>query len=357
MIPLPIDIRQIINLKGELASKNQAKAEHQSKMNTLRSNASTLMRKSCNESQSESDFEKKKNKALHHEISNGKQYVVRQTADIRKEYQSLMINRSSIFNVNNDLIKTEKELKEARDENKNLQNAIDERGKYDELISKLERERTQLAKCLEDSLFSNQEACREYEIRVKDALEAETRANDEVEVYKMEIKAERDSNNQVLGQLKSTNTVLEAELKSQREYVDELRASTLTELAVKIKAGIEAVASQELAKSSIGAAQSIRTCEERWKRRIEEINQENSKVISALQEEHQNEIRYNSSQYRIQLEQTRTEVESRLQKKHSDSIRAALEHKEAQRQDDVRNELKRCEQVRNKYIHIAWILL
>ncbi len=269
----------------------------------------------------------------------------KKSTQMRKGFKTLLKEGSELSNTSSKLIKTEKELRELRDANMHLQNAIEERGNHDDVIFRLENEKNELSKRLEDEVFHQKEITNSFEVKCKESQEAESRALEEVEMYKLELKSENERHSEVLGQLKSANKVLEAELKSQREYIEELRASSWTDLAAKMKESIEVVASQELAKSSIGAAQSVASCEERWKRRIKEVNMEHRKEVTTMQEAHQNEIRYKDSEFRIQLEEARTELTERLQKKHSQSLKAVVNHKEVQRQNDLKNELKRYEQV------------
>ncbi len=275
----------------------------------------------------------------------------KKSPQMRKGFKTLMKEGSDLTHTSSNLIKTEKELRELRDANMHLQNAIEERGKHDDVISRLENEKNELSKRLKDEVFHQKEVTNNFVTKFKESQEAETRALEEVEMYKLELRSENERHAEVLGQLKSANKVLEAELKSQREYIEELRASSWTDLAAKMKEGIEAVASQELAKSSIGAAQSVASCEERWKRRLEEMNMEHRKELTTIHEEHQNEMRYKASESRIQLEEARTELTERLQKKHSQSLKAVVNHKEVQRQNDLKNELKRYEQVSNRGFH------
>jgi len=307
-----------------------------SKINLLRSEAQSLLNVDLGPQMRKHE----------HDGSEDNREKIKDSTTLRQEYKALVIGRSNTFAANNDFIKAEKELKVARDENRLLQGVIVDRGQHDQIISRLETERNALARRLEDELFTKNEARRQMEVITRDALEKVEKSKAQVEFLNMELKGEKDCHDKVLAQLKSSHIVLKAELESQREYLDELRAASWTDLAAKVKAGVEAVTSRELAKSSIGVAQAVTTCEERWKRRLEEVSLEDSKEMSALRDEHHNEMRYKNSQFQIQLEEVRVEVEDRLQKKHTEALKATLKHKESQRQVDVKNEIKRWEQVR-----------
>lgn len=264
---------------------------------------------------------------------------------LRQECKKLLLEKSDAFGSSLAVAGIEKELEIARDENKILQSTIADRGHHDRIISKLQKQCNELSKKLEDELFRKNEARRRMESKVKEVTDVLEKSKDRVHLLESDLNSEKSRNEKVLEQVKTANKVLESELKSQREFVEEIKEASWSDLATKIRAGIEAVTSQELAKSSIGATQAVSACEKRWKRRLEELNSNHMKEISALSEDHKNELRYKHSQFQIHLEQGRAEVEDRLQKKHTDALRATLNHKESQRQIDIKHEIKRWEQV------------
>jgi len=264
---------------------------------------------------------------------------------LRQECKKLLLDKSDAFGNSLAVAGIEKELEIARDENKILQSAIADRGHHDRIISKLQKQCNDLSNKLEDELFRKNEARRRMESKVKEVTDTLDKSKDRVHLLESDLNSEKIRNEKVLEQVKTANKVLESELKSQREFVKEIKEASWSELATKIRAGIEAVTSQELAKSSLGVTQAVSACKERWKRRLEELNLNHVKEISALSEDHKNELRYRHSQFQIHLEQGRVEVEERLQNKHTDALRVTLNHKESQRQIDIKHEIKRWEQV------------
>lgn len=267
------------------------------------------------------------------------------TQAMRQKCKKSLLDKSVGLESSIIVAESEKELKAARDDIKILQGAISDRGHHDRIINKLQNQCNELSKRLEDELFRKNEARRRMDSKGKDIKEALEKSNDRVHVLEVDLTSEKSRNEKAQGQLKTANKILEAELISQRDYVEEMRDSSWSELAAKVRAGIEAVTSQELAKSSLGVTKAVSACEERWKRRLMELDLNHAKEIVKFKEDHKNELRYNNSQFQIQLEQGRVDVEERLQKNHTDSMRATLSHKESQKQMHVKQEIKRWEQV------------
>ena len=215
-----------------------------------------------------------------------------------------------------------------------------------------EEENQTIIRRLENDIFGKTELIRNMGLELKESLQALRKTENEVEFLKTKVKNEKLSCEETVRHLGCKNKVLEAELKSQREYADELGTSVWTELATKVKEGVEAVTSRELSKSNIGSAKVIAACESRWKKRLEELNVEHHKELTKIREEHNNETRFKNSQFQIQLEEGRKEVVERLHIEHTKLLKATLAHKESQRQADVRNESKRWERVRFCFIHM-----
>lgn len=218
-------------------------------------------------------------------------------------------------------------------------------GEYHEIVATLQSELDDVSHRLKDELFEKRELRRKMDLTVFELSESLEKLKDKIQVLEVELSNEKIKGDKAIEQLKSSNRVLQAELVCQREYVENLKSSSLADLTSKLREGIEVVAAQEIAKSNIGTEQSLVACEERWKRRLEEMQQEREKEKITLQEKHQNEMRYRQSQFQIQVEQSRIDIEDRLQQRFSESLKAAVAHKEAQRQLDIKHEIKRWEQV------------
>jgi hypothetical protein len=189
------------------------------------------------------------------------------------------------------------------------------------------------------------------ELKVCELTESIEKMKEKIQSMEVELTDENIRNMKAIEQLTSSNRLLQAELECQREYVEKFRSASCSDLVEKLKVGIETITSQEILRSVIGTEQAILSCQESWKRRIEEIQIEHEKHLVKLLEKHQNDIRYTRSQFQIQMEQSRVEIEDRVQKRCADSLKAAIAHKESQRQLDIKNEIKRWEQVSCSKIH------
>jgi hypothetical protein len=325
---------KIIRLKEELDSKTKAKQEHSSKISALRSEVQSSLNFSEGERQVEAQARQDQDRN-----------DTRNQNDITLEDCKNMSTESSSLAFDNDFEEVENELKVVREENGLLHNFIADRKQHDEIIVRLEKQCSELARKLKHETFHKNEANREIGGKLEEAFKALNKSKGQTELLEIDMTNKQDCHEIVVRQLKSTNKVLEAELQSQKEYVDELRSNTWTEVVAKVKAGVEAVTSQEMAKSSMGVAKAVTACEDRWRKRLEEVNVAHIEDISRLREENKQELRYKQSQFLIQIEEVRAEVENRLQQQHTESMRAKLNHKESQRQLDVNNEMKRWEQV------------
>lgn len=215
----------------------------------------------------------------------------------------------------------------------------------DKIVEKLYHQCNSLSKRLQDELFDKNEARRRMEARLKESSKALDNAKAKIMLLETDLENEKEVNEKSANQLKTTNKVLTAELETQREYVKELKTASWTELNSSIRQGVEHLISQELTKSSMGVAHAVATCEEQWKKRIEELSTQHLKEVTSLKDDHKNELRYKMSQLQIQFEQGRVEIEERLQQKHNESLRASLDHKEHQKMLEIKNEVKRWEQV------------
>ena len=327
---------QILRLKEELNSKAKAKKEYSYTINALKSETKSSLKIGGEEGGSKYTFSLRK----HHSDSRGD--LVNTLA--RRANRSHTGPNSP--NISSELFEVvQNELKAAREENGILHNVIKDRGRHDEIITSLEKQRNDLSRQVKDEIFNKDEQRRKLEGKLKETIQDLEKSKEKIIILQTDMNNKQDYHERRLGQLKSTNKVLQAELESQKEYTDELRTTTWTELTAKVKAGVEAVTSQELAKSSIGVAQAVKDCEERWKKRLDDINLVHMKDILTLKSEHQNKLRYQQSHLDLQVEEAQVKVEERLQDKYSESIKAMLNHKELQRQADIKSEIKRWEQV------------
>jgi len=315
--------------------KSQARDEHVSTINKLRSKAESVL-----EADNQADFTI---------IREKEQEIVEDQVDdtrvLRQNCKKLLLSKSDGFGSSIAVAESEMGLDVARNEIKVLQGVIADRGHHDRIIRKLQNQCNELSKRLEDELFRKNETRRRMDSTWKEKKEALEKSKDRVYVLEKDLTSEKSRHEKALGQLKTAIKILEAELVAQRDYAEEMKESSWSELAAKIRAGVEAVTSQELAKSRLGVTKAISACDERWKRTLEELDLNHAKEILNLKEDHKNELRYNKSQFQIQFEQGQVEVEESIQKKHTDSMRASLKHKESQNEMDMKYEIKKWEQV------------
>ncbi len=241
--------------------------------------------------------------------------------------------------------KIQMDLKLVQEENRYLQKIISERGGGDDLIDRLKSEQDRLEKLLRQETFTKSELHKKIEATSMELAKTKARARDEVQRLQSTIQSEKEDHQKVSDQIRSANKVLEAEVKAQRDYVHELRAGSWTELATKLKAEVEVVVTQELAKSSMCVSQAVGSCEERWKRRIQEIEAEHSNEILRMKEQFDNDLRFKLSQKEIMVEEARVSIEERLKKEHKQSLDAALRHEEMQRISEIKTEAQKWEQV------------
>jgi hypothetical protein len=248
----------------------------------------------------------------------------------------------------NEIKKIQKDLKSAEEENEYLQKTIIDRGRHDGIIKRLDTEKDSLQALLKQEVFSKNELHRKYESVSMELVEVKKRANDEIQRFKRSIQSEKDNSNKISAQMRSTNQVLEAEVQVQRSYVNELRAKSWTDLAVRIRTEIEAAVTQELTKSSMGVSEAVGSCEERWKRQIQEIQLQHQHEIVKMKEQSENDLRFKLSQNQICLEEAKVSIEGKLKKEYNQSLDAAMRQEEMHRLFEVQNESKKWEQVRCK---------
>lgn len=244
-----------------------------------------------------------------------------------------------------DLIKAEKKLREANLRNCQLQSALTERGAHDRIIRDLEEECNNLRKQLEEERYDKYRSQKELQDRNFDLIHEERRTRDELDRLTTEIEEKTKHHNTSMDTLIGMTKVIEAEIQTQREYVKQIRKESYDELASQLKVRMNDVIVQAISESCFGISRAVVSSDEVWKSKLTEIFQEHSSEISKLHSEYRNEIIFKESQYRMQLEADRNESEKRFQMRLSESLKTAVEHKERQHQNDLKNETKRWEQV------------
>lgn len=320
----------ISQLKNEFAQKTQARDEHLSMIKAIRSRISSELEIGT---------------SLEKNVTTQKQCLYEISKEKEKRDQDTLVPVIRPDSSEYVLSEVETGNFEFRDEPEVYHHSTPETGEYNETIARLHSDLDDVSHRLRDELFEKNELRRKMDMKVSELSESLERTKDEIQILEAELSNEKIKNEKAMEQLKSSNRVLQAELVCQREYVEKMRSSSLTDLASQLREGFEIITAHEIAKSNIGTEQSLKACEERWKKRFEEINQEHVKEKTILQEKHQHELRYRQSQCQIQVEQSRIEIEDRLQLRFSESLKAAIAHKEAQRQLDLKRENKRWEQM------------
>jgi hypothetical protein len=311
----PIKISQ---LRSEFVEKTQARDEQLSMIKAIRSRISSEL-----------------------EITTSQQ-----DRTVKSEEQGLdeVILKSSNFS-EQELPGVEEENVDAYNDSEVFCHSNQEAGEDYETVARLQSEIEDVSNRLKNEMLEKNEQKRKMDWKVSELSESSEKLKDKIQILEVELSNQKVKNEKIVDQLKSSNRVLQAELVCQREYVENLRSASLADLASKLREEVETIAVQEIAKSNIGTEVALKECEERWKRRFEEMQLEHEKEKTLLHEKYQNEMRYNKSQCQIQVEQTRVEVEDRLQQRFTESLKAAIAHKEAQRQLDLKNEMKRWTQV------------
>ena len=233
-------------------------------------------------------------------------------------------------------------------DNENLRPAINQRSrKNNEIIESLVQERDELHKSLRDEIIKHNNLRNEFDVTSRDLIELKAKSKNDIESLRNKLQNEKDSNKKLQSQIRSTTQVLEAELKVQRDYVNDLRAESWSELARKLKKEVEASVSQELTKSTMSVSQAIGSTEERWKTRIQEVQAEHENEIEKMKQEFANDLRYKLSQNELKFDMDRVSIEERLKKEHNHSLEVALRQEELLHRNNLKNESRKWEQVCN----------
>ncbi len=221
-----------------------------------------------------------------------------------------------------------------------------ERLGHTELIESLVQERDQLHKSLREEIIKHNNLRNKFDVTSRDFIELKARSKNEIESLRGNLNSEKDSNKKLTSQMRSTTQVLEAELKVQRDYVNELRAESWSELTTKLKKEVEASLSQELTKSTMSVSQAVGSTEERWKIRMKEMQGEHENEVEKMKQEFENDLRYQVSQNELKFNADKVSIEERLKKEHTYSLEAALRQEELLHRNILKNESKKWEQVR-----------
>lgn len=254
---------------------------------------------------------------------------------------------SGSFDINGreEITRLRQDLLNAKEENGYLLKSITERGQHPEIVEKLERERNQLEKLLEQEIYSKNEYMKRFEDSCSELIEAKAQAKEDMEHLRNTLQNERENYNKISGQMKSSNQVLEAEVKVQRDYVNELRSTSWADLAVRLKSEVELAVNQELAKSSMCVSQAVGSCEERWKRQIQEMQLQHQNEMAKLKEQFDNDTRFNTSRNQIMLEESKHEIEEKLKQTHAQALDVIRRQEGSRRLAEIKNESKKWEQV------------
>jgi hypothetical protein len=318
-------------LKSQLDSKESSKAESLVKINNLRKEAHAMLRLQ--------PLEKEKRQTSENKVIKYDQ--VNQSMNDANE------KISGIFDINGreEITRLRQDLLTAKEENEYLLKSITERGKHAEIVESLEREKNQLEKLLEQEIFSKNEYMKRFEHSCTELIEAKAQAKEDIEHLRNTLQNERDNYNKMSGQMKSSNQVLEAEVKVQRDYVNELRSTSWADLAVRLKSEVELAVNQELAKSSMCISQAVGSCEERWKRQIQEVQLQHQNEMVKLKEQFDNDRRFNASRNQILLEESKHEIEEKLKQDHAQALDHIRRQEGSRRLSEIKNEAKKWEQV------------
>ena len=209
----------------------------------------------------------------------------------------------------------------------------------------LEVERNNLLTQLEQERYEHAKTQKLLTAKNEDLIEEEKRIREELDLLLLETKKERQHFHNTLESIRASNSVLEAELKAQREYVNKIKSQSYGDLWIKVQKNIEAAIVQGLSDSCLGSDNAVASCEEIWKSRLEEMAKDHARSVSAIHEDYHTEINYKATQHKIQMKALKSEVEGRIQRRVTESLRAAMDHKERQHQEDLKNEMKRWEQI------------
>ena len=244
-----------------------------------------------------------------------------------------------------DLKLIQNDLARVKQDNEYLIQSMNDTKGHSEVIESLIQERDQLHRSLRNEIIKHNDLRNTFEVTSRDLVELEARTKNEIENLQNNFNSEKDSNKKLVSQMRSTTQVLEAELKVQRDYVNNLRAESWSELATKLKKEVEASVSQELTKSTLSVSQAVGSTEARWKIRIQELQAEHENEIEKMKEELNSDLRYQLSQNELKFDTARVSIEERLKKEYKQSLDVSLRQEEILHRNNLKNESKRWEQV------------
>ena len=237
------------------------------------------------------------------------------------------------------------DLIHSREQYESLQNSISDRERRPEVISDLLREKLRLENIIHKEKLSKNELLRKFEVTSAELVETKARFKEDVEKLKTHLKHEKEKCEKISTQMQSSSQVLKAEVEVQKEQVNELRAASWTDLAVRLKSEIEVAISQELAKSSMCVSQAVGACEEKWKQKINDIQVQHQNDLARVREQFDNDIRFNLSRNEIKLEEEKNSIEEKLKREHQDSLEMMRLQERQCRISELNNETKKWEQV------------
>ena len=143
-----------------------------------------------------------------------------------------------------DLKLIQNDLERVQQDNEYLLQSMNNSKGHNEVIDSLIQERDQLHRSLRNEIIKHNDLRNTFEVTSRDLVELKARTKNEIDSLKSNLNSEKDSNKKLVSQMRSTTQVLEAELKVQRDYVNDLRAESWSELATKLKKEVEASVSQ-----------------------------------------------------------------------------------------------------------------
>lgn len=200
---------------------------------------------------------------------------------------------------------------------------------------------------LEKVMTEKNELAGKFNSSVRELEGVKMKAIVEIESLQKGMKEGDDIHETAMAQLKSVNKILEAEVKIQKDYVNELRGTTLKNVQSKLLTEIEVATSNELEKAGMSLSHAIESRDKRWKQEIQEIHDEHRGAIIALRESHQMEVRSLMKQHEELMHITQAEVERILKSEHSKAIESVIDKEKVTQQKQLRNESKKWEQVRS----------
>ena len=205
---------------------------------------------------------------------------------------------------------------------------------------------------LEEAITEKNELAVQLNCSTKELEEVKMKAKVEIESLQEGMKKGDVLHENAMGQLKNMNKILEAEVKIQKEYVSELRGTTLKNVQSKLMTEVVAATSNELERAGLSLSQTIESCDNRWKHKIEEIYEHHRCTVISLRESHQIEVQSLMKQNEEHMHNVQAEVERQMQLEHSKTIESLIEKEKATQQKQLRNESRKWEQVGDgKFCH------